>query len=208
MEIYLYRMTHIDNVPHILRNGIVHRASPNANPNYISIGDTSLINYRASKKIQVNGITITLGDFIPFYFGVRMPMLYVIQHGYNCVEKKINPQDVVFLTVKCSDIVNSGKEFYFSDGHATDLFTSFYGEADYSNINTLLDWNSIKAKHWSGDGIDTEVKRKKQAEFLVKGDIPVSLVYSYVCYDDVAQYRLLSYSVDKNLIKIFPNAYF
>lgn len=39
-------MTHIDNVPHILRYGITHRLSRNANQNYIPIGDSSIINKR------------------------------------------------------------------------------------------------------------------------------------------------------------------
>ena len=38
-NIYLYRMVHIDNVPHILKNGITHRHSKNADTNYIQIGD-------------------------------------------------------------------------------------------------------------------------------------------------------------------------
>jgi len=92
-EIKIYRMTHIDNIPHLLQNGITHRNSPNHNPNYITIGDTSLINKRDTKPVSVdNGNfldfdapTINLCDYIPFYFGVKMPMLYVIQNGGNFV---------------------------------------------------------------------------------------------------------------------------
>lgn len=80
-NIYLYRMTHIGNIPHILSHGIVHSTSPKANPDYIAIGDKSLIDCRKSKTVEVAGEKIVLGDYIPFYFGVRMPMLYVIQHG-------------------------------------------------------------------------------------------------------------------------------
>lgn len=45
-------MTHIDNVPHILRYGITHRLSLNANQNYIPIGDSSIINKRNNKLIK------------------------------------------------------------------------------------------------------------------------------------------------------------
>ncbi len=37
--IYIYRMTHIDNIPHILKYGITHKNSKNANPHYKAIGD-------------------------------------------------------------------------------------------------------------------------------------------------------------------------
>lgn len=36
-------MTHIKNIPHILKYGITHKNSPNANPYYEEIGDISLI---------------------------------------------------------------------------------------------------------------------------------------------------------------------
>ncbi len=66
---YIYRMTHIDNIPHILRHGITHRDSVNADPSYIPIGDTSIIDKRMKLiRETVAGEKISLGDFIPFYF--------------------------------------------------------------------------------------------------------------------------------------------
>jgi hypothetical protein len=35
-------MTHIENVPHILQFGITHKNSPNANLDYVAIGDDLL----------------------------------------------------------------------------------------------------------------------------------------------------------------------
>ncbi|MDR0738503.1 MAG: DUF4433 domain-containing protein, partial [Prevotellaceae bacterium] len=124
-------MTHIENIPHILKYGITHKSSPNANPDYVTIGDVSLIGTRATKQVKINNGnraqsfgTITLGDFIPFYFGVRMPMLYVIQHGGNCIEKATPKEDIIYVVCKLSDVAESGSTYYFSDGHATDAFTS------------------------------------------------------------------------------------
>jgi hypothetical protein len=66
-------MTHIRNIPHILLYGITHRFSPNADPNYVPIGNTSLINTRSTRNKIVNngdasaaGTSITLGKFIPY----------------------------------------------------------------------------------------------------------------------------------------------
>ncbi len=70
-------MTHIDNIPHILQYGITHKSSPNANPNYKPIGDVSIINKRESEpRMTVDGVEFVPGDYIPFYFYARMPMLY------------------------------------------------------------------------------------------------------------------------------------
>ena len=75
---YIYRMTHIDNIPHILKYGITHRLSDNANANYKSIGDPTIIQKRSLKVVRtVEGEEFTPGDYIPFYFYVRMPMLTI-----------------------------------------------------------------------------------------------------------------------------------
>jgi hypothetical protein len=125
-------MTHILNIPHIVVHGITHRTSSHANSHYVPIGDVSLISTRSSKEVQVSngnvltvGEIITLGDFIPFYFGVRMPMLYVVQNGGNFVVQATLPENIVYLTCLLSDIARSGYSYYFSDGHAMDLLTSF-----------------------------------------------------------------------------------
>jgi len=135
-------MVHIQNVPHILKNGITHKKSKYSNPDFASIGDISLITTRASKIIEIdNGVIgnanyeeIVLGDYIPFYFGVRMPMLYVIQRGGNFVEKPVAGSDIIYITCKVESVLKFCPNVYFSDGHATDNFTSFY---DQSNIHRL-----------------------------------------------------------------------
>ncbi len=99
-NVKIYRMTHIENIPHILEYGITHRNSPNTNPNFRNIGDISLIETRVHKNVRIdngdifsnNDKTITLGDYIPFYFGIKMPMLYVTQQGGNFVEEATNPE--------------------------------------------------------------------------------------------------------------------
>uniref|UniRef100_UPI003364CFCD DarT ssDNA thymidine ADP-ribosyltransferase family protein n=1 Tax=Haliscomenobacter sp. TaxID=2717303 RepID=UPI003364CFCD len=105
-------MTHIENISHVLKYGITHRNSPNKNAEFVTIGDISLIDARATKSVQVdNGILqdidapfITLGDFIPFYFGTRMPMLYVMQNGGNFVERATPAQDIVYLKCLLADV--------------------------------------------------------------------------------------------------------
>ncbi len=68
----IYRMTHIDNMQHILQYGITSRLSSHADPEYRSIGDQSLISTRDEFIVPVppDG---SLGTYIPFYFGYRSP---------------------------------------------------------------------------------------------------------------------------------------
>ncbi|WP_423786508.1 DarT ssDNA thymidine ADP-ribosyltransferase family protein [Hoylesella timonensis] len=87
---YAFRIVHIDNIPYILEHGIVNAAkSTKKDDSYISIGDESLIEVRRNQNIIHTESCI--GDYIPFYFGPRTPMLYTIQHGYNGV-KNVMPR--------------------------------------------------------------------------------------------------------------------
>lgn len=204
-NIYLYRMTHVDNVPHVLQYGITHKNSPNANPNFKDIGDVKLIGTRNSKKVIVPP-PIILGDFIPFYFGVRMPMLYVAQIGGNFVKKVTPPEDIVYLVCSPNTILNSGNTFYFSDGHATDNFTTFYDQTKVHSLPQIIDWKSVKESYWAG-AENLDLKRKKQAEFLVKDDIPSKYLHGFVCYNELAKQKLINMGV-KQVIKVRPDCYY
>ncbi len=214
-DVNLYRMTHIDNIPHILQYGITHKNSPNANPNFVSIGDVSLINTRDQKQVTVdNGDflnlgapLITLGDYIPFYFGVRMPMLYVIQNGGNFVMHPTAPDNIVYLACPILQIIKNQTIYYFSDGHGTDNYTTFYDHTKINDLTDIIDWNAVKAPYWSGQE-NLNVKRKKQAEFLALADINPGLVTGYGCYNDTAKQKLIGYGIKAEHIKIIPQAYY
>ena len=212
-RVNIYRMTHIENIPHIIQYGITHQNSKNSNPNYKAIGDTTLIDTRKNKTIKVtNGEdkiieTIKLGDYILFYFGVKMPMLYVIQHGGNFVPQATNPEDIIYLVCSVIKIYKLGLTFYFSDGHATDNLTIFYNKDEIQKLNQIIDWNAIKTSYWGGvENLD--LKRKKQSEFIIKEDIPLDCIIGYGCYNEKAKNKLINFGVNKELIKIIPKAYY
>jgi hypothetical protein len=212
-KIHVYRMIHIENIPHILENGITHKNSKNSNPDFKPIGDISLINTRAIKRVKItNGgnnvlSEIVLGDYIPFYFAIKTPMLYVIQNGGNFVKEATTPENIIYMACSVQQIDKSGFVFYFSDGHATDVFSIFYNKEKVSKISSLIDWNAITSKYWGGsENLDT--KRKKQAEFLFAQDLPTEFIKGYVCYNQNAKDLLISYGVHEKHIKIVPKAYY
>jgi hypothetical protein len=214
-EIKIYRITHIDNVPHILQNGITHRNSPNHNPSFVAIGDISLITLRDNKQITVdNGDflnfdapTIKLGNFIPFYFGVKMPMLYVIQNGGNFVTKSTPASKIIYLICSISQLIKSEGNYYFSDGHATDNLTTFYDKTRVYDLQKIIDWHAVRESYWGGQD-NLNLKRKKQAEFLVSEDILPNLILGFGCYDETAKNELIDLGVEVEKIKVIPNAYF
>ncbi len=201
-KIYLFRMTHIENIPHILKFGITHSKSVNANPKFKSIGDSSLIQNRNNFLLD-NGKH--LGDYIPFYFGGRMPMLYVIQKGYNSVTPT-PAENIVYCISSVQEILDLKLDFVFTDGHAVNSFTTQYSVADIQNIDNLIDMEAINAKYWINDN-DLDLKRRKEAEFLVFGDIP-ALDLGFIVYNQQAKDKLLQSGVLEDVILIDNNYYF
>lgn len=208
-NIYAYRMTHIDNIPHILEYGITMRFSANANPQYRAIGDTRLIETRNSRLVTTSdGKQICIGGCIPFYFGVRMPMLYVIQKGGNFVKEAVPPTDIVYLVVCLNDLLAASIPFYFSNGHAVDYLSTVFPSERAEEIPGLIDWDAVKAHKWSGEGVEPDLKRRKQAELLVQSDIPSTFICSIVCHDYKAKKRLEIMSKGNISLIVSPNAYY
>lgn len=200
---YLYRMTHIENIPHILNYGITHASSENANPDFVSIGDDSLITTRNDFLLN-NGRR--LGEYIPFYFGVRTPMLYVVQNGFNMVTST-PAEKIVYCVSSVQKIIDQQLDFVFTDGHAVDKFSSQYTPVDIHDIEKLLDHKAIKAKYWNDEN-DLDLKRRKEAEFLVSGDIVKEAVLGFVVYNENAKNSVIDFGAINDKVLIKKNFYF
>lgn len=200
---YLYRMTHIENVPHILQHGVTHVSSAHTNKNYKAIGDNSIISTRNNFNLPNEK---KLGAYIPFYFGARMPMLYVIQKGYNSVP--VTPaKDIVYCISSVQKVVDHKLPFIFTDGHAVDGLSDFYEQKDLPNIDEILDKKAINATYWRNDD-DLDLKRRKEAEFLIETDIPTTAIIGFVVYNEEAKKRLLAMGIPEKKIYVKPDCYF
>lgn len=139
-RIYLYRITHIENIPHILQHGFTHASSPNANQDFVPIGDSSLIATRHGFMLN-NGRL--LGAYIPFL----------------------------------------QLDFVFTDGHAVNRLSNQYLPESIEQIDTLVDLEAAYARYWNDEN-DLDRKRRKEAEFLILGDIPSTAINGYLTYND------------------------
>lgn len=187
----------------MLAHGITHKHSPAANPNYVAIGDPSLISTRDGIVLE-NGRH--LGDYVPFYFGRRSPMLYVIQKGFNGLTPTPAEQ-LVYCVSSVQRVIDAQLDFVFTDGHAVDYLSNLYQADRIGEIASLLDWDAIKAVDWRST-TDLDLKRRKQAEFLVLGDIPASAIGGFVVYDQSVKEQLMEMGVAEKNIHIDKNSYF
>ena len=200
--VYAYRLTHIENIPHILQAGLVHPDSPKASSTYVPIGDYSIIQVRREELHK----GYRLSDYIPFYFGPRSRMFYVIQNGFNCV-KKVAPNDIVYCVLKIDIVIEQGWDCIFTDGHAVTEITQFYTKKDLPNLNNIVKVEDVYAKYWN-DETDLDLSRRRQAELLIKDEILPQYIAGYFVYNEEAKQQLVNFGVNQGQVCIVPQYYF
>jgi hypothetical protein len=179
-EIRLFRMVHYENLEHLLRNGLCCKDHENADPDYINIGDNGLIASRNEFEVPIppGG---KLGDYVPFYFAGHSPMLLNIKTGFRGVTKR--PQhEIVFVVCKLKDVLAHCKQFVYTDGHAKDRLTDFYN--DIGIINDVIRWDMVSLQYWAPTEEHYDSQRCKQAEFLVKKEVPVTCIEGILVKND------------------------
>lgn len=205
-NINLYRIVHRNNVAYILEKGLFCYGHPFFDPDNIFIGDSKLTQQRHDFEIPLADCG-SLGDYVPFYLGYRSPMLLNIHTGYRGIEQR--PQsDIVYIVCKLQCLIEKGYKFVFTDGHAKNKVTRFY--TNTRDLNQL-DWESINATQWQNTDTNPDRMRRKQAECLVKSQVPPQCIAALVVYDEAtknAMETLVAKSGHPISVHINPNSKF
>jgi hypothetical protein len=205
--VYLYRIIHIDNLAFILDEHELRCANHSSrDPNYIGIGDSTLIQKRGSKNIFLSPGG-TFKDYVAFYFGHRSPMLYEIKHGYNDVTKR-SQEDIIYLIATVESVKQQDCRYVFFDGHAYHSFSSCYNNLDdLSKIH----WNNVYAQVWRDTETNPDRKRRKQAEFMIYDALPWETIVGIGVYNSIAQHKVENFLNSRNIfcnVKIKANYYY
>ncbi len=169
----IYRIIHISNLEIYLKNKGLH--APNYNPGnelkYKPIHSPAIQQKRKKTAIKC-GPKGVMHDYVPFYFGTRTPMLYLIHKGK--VESYSEGQEqIIYLVSNVQLIEKKGLQFVFSDGHGISRVTEWYDQL--SDLNKI-DWKMVQERYWKETDEDPDRKRRKQAEFLVYKFCPWDLI--------------------------------
>ncbi len=163
-----YYITHINNIPSILKHGILsHEEVENKNINFTRIYDEEIVETRRERQLPNNK---TLWNYANLYFQPRNAMLYRV-----IIEK--SPKDIAVISV--SSRILSRKDIFITTGNAA------------SQLSIVLDWkegrkavNQIRRtaskEYWTEeDG----AKREMMAECLVPNVVPVEEIQSIYVAD-------------------------
>lgn len=192
----IWRIVHRDNIPWILDNGLYCGKSHIQCNDWISIGNTELIDKRASHPVPIfpNGY---LNDYIPFYFTPFSPMLLNIKSGRGGVKQR-NNEEIVILVSSLFKIQELQLDYIFTDMHAYYQWATFY-----SNLNDLsnIDWQILQRRDFSRDECDPAKFERYQAEALIHNHCPVNALHGMVCYNEKTEQDLNTY-LNKRELKI------
>jgi hypothetical protein len=161
-KIWIYHITDVANLPAILAGGGLCADTLMAEKN------STVIGYEHIKERRLNQIRVPccdgrfVGEFVPFYFCPRSPMLYTINKGRTGRLPGCQ-QTILHLVSTLAIGIGLKRAWAISDGNAGAFHTSFYTTLDAIKA---LDWPAIRATDWKGK------QHQKSAEFLVSDFFP------------------------------------
>ena len=182
----VFRLTHVDNLPWILANGVHSRESDLQDPNFVEIGNADLIRKRPARNVPVVPGE-TLAHYVPFYFTPCTPMLYNIRTGWNDVTRR-SPEDLVLLVASLRSLAAQGVPFVFSDRHAFLKIAAFSTSLDDLD---RLPWAHWQQRDFSRDPNDPAKGERYQAEALIHRHLPIQRVDAIVCSSESEQTRVV-----------------
>ena len=181
---YIYRITHVRNVPWILDHGLACQSSAERDPDFVEIGKPELIGRRQSRSIKMppGGI---LANYIPFYFTTKSPMLLNIKTGYGVAQRPMSEIAVLKASLRVLDA--SGIKYLISDRHALLEAACFVN--DLSGLD-LIPWSALRACDFRKDHEDPLPFERYQAEALIFRSLPVSALKAIITSDDMTRLML------------------
>ena len=173
----IFRITHIKNVPWLLRNGLHCQNAEKLDPEFVNIGNQELIERRASRTVPIapGG---TLADYIPFYFTPFSVMMYNIKTGYGGIPRQQNAE-VVIMVSSLRELEDQGVPAIYTDRHAYLRTANFFSSLDDLD---KIDWQLLRRRDFKRDWEDPEKTDRYQAEALVFRHMPVQCLAGIVCH--------------------------
>lgn len=179
---YCYRITHRDNLAHILARGLLNKNHAKADPRFVAIGNPEIIDVRSTTPVRLAGYGF-VGEYVPFYFTPRSIMLYNIITGYWAPRVPQRAREEI-IVVRCLLEELAGQpNWFFTDGQANDGESNHYGHLKHLN---KIDWDCIHHSKFAKSD-DYDRPRRYQAEFLVRDQVPAACFESICVYSKKMQ---------------------
>ena len=179
----LFHFTHIDNLPAILEEGSLLSDAVVEADGLLSTeaGDPEIKERRRGQPVACppGG---RVGDYVPFYFAARSPMMYVLWKG-SVPSFTGDHRDLVYFVSHVERMIEAQVDFAISDRNAAKAYAEFSNDiavlGDLSSTtpgSAFIDWPLMKETMWRDTPDDPERMERRMAEFLVHREVPLDLL--------------------------------
>jgi hypothetical protein len=182
---WIYHFTHVDNLEAIRTAGILRCdavAREGMTRTEVGAPDIKESRRRRTIPIEPGG---RVGDYVPFYFAPRSPMMYRIA----CDRRDSIPnryaggdKPLVYLVTSVGAVVAAGSTWVATDGNAATATTEF--TSDLTDMARMVDWPLMTAERWNNTPDDPDRQRRRQAELLIYGELPLSVIRWVAVHSD------------------------
>lgn len=200
-QVLIYHITDVANLPGIIAENALLSDAVMAKRNPEIIGHDH-IKRRRLRDIPVRCCDWRyVGEFVPFYFCPRSPMLFAINKGATGRSEGCQ-KSIVHLVGTMAAGISTGKAWAVSSGNAGAFHTTF--AAKLEALDTL-DWEAIRATQWEGK------QHQKSAEFLIAESFPWTAIHLIGCQNSTTEDKvrsLLANAAHKPTVEIRKNWYY
>jgi hypothetical protein len=204
---YLVHLTSVENLASIWGAGAILADSQLSTGQVTAeLGSRDIKNQRRRRPVPC-GAGGVVGDYVPFYFSARSPMLYFAHTG-NPLSPFAGPQADLVHLVSHSEVVSElGLRYVYSDRNAALALARF--SDDLAEIDQLVDWKLQQQKFWNSTDAEPDRMERRMAEFLVHEACPISAILELGVLDD-ASLSKVSVTLDGSHppIKVQPSWYY
>lgn len=161
---HLFHITHLDNVPGILRRGLLCRNRIEAlHIPYMDLSDADCQARRSCRDLD--GRSVDLHDYVPLFIEPRNAMLYRLQKSLG---DSGAADELVILEVS-ADAAQWGASL-LADGIASSPVTQIFHARDEAGWESL-DWDAIRCRCWLDQPDPQAAKRRRMAEVMVSSHL-------------------------------------
>jgi hypothetical protein len=209
---WIFHFTHVDNLAAIrssdaLRCDVVAREGMTRT----EVGDPDIKDSRRRRAIPIEPHG-RVGEYVPFYFAPRSPMMFRI--ACDCrdnVPDRYSGGDkpLAYLVTSVGTAITEGATWVATDGNAATATTEF--TSDLNHMARIVDWPLMKADWWNSTPEDPDRQRRRQAEFLVYGELPLRAIRWVAVHSDERASQvgriLMDHALGQRII-VRPNWYY
>jgi hypothetical protein len=182
---WIVHFTHVENLRSIVTDGtLTCDRQARQGRIQVEVGDAGIKLTRRNRTVPVDPGGC-VGDYVPFYFAPRSPMMYRIACDHrDGVDGRYPDGDrpLAYLATTVGAIVGAELPWVVTDGNAATATTRF--GTTLHDLQTMVDWPLMREKVWRNTPDDPDRQRRRMAEFLVHGAVPLTLIRQVAGYSE------------------------